>query len=946
MSNALVLIFFLSGIAGLTFEALWFRLAGLSLGNSVWSASLVLAAFMAGLTLGNGLVARFHHRIARPVRLYALLEIAIGIGGFGAVLVLPRLTTAFGPLFATMADTPWALNAARLGIAFAMLVLPTTAMGATLPVLTDALSRSNPNFGANLGRLYGWNTLGAMLGAICAEALLVRWFGVASTGLIALTLNLAAGLIALRLSKAHEPPSAAPRAAHRPRLSARAYRYLVVGLLSGAVMLALEVVWFRFLLLTYAGTALGFAVMLTVVLAGIGLGGLAAGRLARRDEHSHRWLPHVTALSGALVVLTYYGFDLFTKGQMTDVPALPVFVGYATFLMLPVSFLSGAAFTMIARAVKEDLGASMRAAGTAALWNTVGATAGSLCGGFVLLPSLGMERSLFALAAVYVATALLVPNMTAARGDWVARSRQAAIGGAAACLLLFPFGLMERSFFKIVERALPGQTLIATREGLTETIRYYRRDVLGAPHAYRLVTNGYSMSGTDVLAKRYMKLYVYLPIALRSETRDALLISFGVGSTAKALTDSAGLRHIDVVDISREILEMSSVVFADGENPLRDERVSVHVEDGRFFLGTTERKYDLITSEPPPPKVAGVVNLYSREYFHSIRAHLTPGGYATYWLPVHQLQPLDTLAVIKAFCDAFEDCSLWNGGGLEWMLMGSNGAKGRVSTETFSAQWRDERVRTELVALGFESPEQMGSLFMSDAAELAALTDGVAPVTDNYPQRISDRLVRDAGRVPLYDAMMDESQRLARFEASAFIDELWPRELKERSAPYFRYEGMIKNHFTNGVYRNADEPYLWAAIDEVLKSSSLETLALWLLGTDRDAQRIAAGTAHRAAPAAEIDHELALGRLASRDYAGALRHMEAYLAGGGELPVGRLSLLLYLLGKNGQLADARGLIDSVDAANTPAVRSFLEWFELEFGPFGIAQPETIPPTDP
>jgi spermidine synthase len=943
MPNALVLIFFLSGIAGLTFEALWFRLAGLSLGNSVWSASLVLAAFMAGLTLGNALVARFHHRIARPVRLYALLEVAIGIGGFAAVLALPRLTTAFVPLFATMADTPWLLNTARLGIAFAMLVLPTTAMGATLPVLTDALSRSNPNFAANLGRLYGWNTLGAMLGAICAEAVLVRWFGVASTGLIALSLNLAAALIALRLSNAHEPPSAASRAAQRPPLSARAYRYLAVGLLSGAVMLALEVVWFRFLLLTYAGTALGFAVMLTVVLAGIGLGGLAASRLARRDEHSHRWLPHVTALSSVLVVLTYYGFDLFTNRQTIDVPTLPVFLAYATFLMLPVSFLSGAAFTMIARAVKEDLGASMRAAGTAALWNTVGATAGSLCGGFLLLPYLGMERSLFMLAAVYMATALLVPKETAEHGNGVVRSRQAAVAAGAVCLLLFPFGLMERSFFKIAERGLRDHILIAKREGLTETIRYYRRDVFGTPYFYRLITNGFSMSGNNVIGKRYMKLYVYLPLALRSDTRDALLISFGVGSTAKALTDSAGLRHIDIVDISREILEMSSVIFTDDENPLRDDRVRVHVEDGRFFLNTTERKYDLITSEPPPPKLAGVVNLYSREYFHSIRAHLTPGGYATYWLPVHQLQPLDTLAVIKAFCDAFEDCSLWNGGGLEWMLMGSNGANGRVSAETFAAQWRDARVRTELVALGFESPEQMGSLFMSDAAELASLTDGVAPVTDNYPQRISDRLVRDVGRIPLYDAMMDESKRLMRFETSAFIDELWPRELKERSAPYFRYEGMIKNYFTKGVYRNADEPFLWAAIDDVLQNGNLETLALWLLGTDRDVQRNAAGAAHGDAPAAEIERELALGRLASRDYAGALRHMEAYLTGGGELSVDRLSLLLYLLGKNGQLADARALIDKVDTANTPQLRSFLEWFDHEFG---SAQPPTAPTADP
>ncbi len=516
MPNALVLIFFMSGISALTFEALWFRLAGLSLGNSVWSASLVLAAFMAGLTLGNGLIARLHYRITQPTRLYALLEIAIGIGGFGVVLVLPRMTEALAPLFTAMADTPWLLNATRLGIAFAVLVVPTTAMGATLPVLTEALSRSNPNFGANLGRLYGWNTLGAMLGVIGTETVLVRWFGIVSSGLVAMSLNLLAGLIALRLSQVDEPTAATRAAPPRPPLSARTYRYLVVGLLSGAVMLALEVVWFRFLLLSYTGTALTFALMLTVVLAGIGLGGLAAGRLASSDDRCYRWLPHVTALSGVLVVLTYYGFDLFTIQQSRESPTLPVFAAFAAFLMLPVSLLSGAAFTLVARAVKEDLGASMRTTGIAALWNTVGATVGSLGAGFVLLPWFGMERSLFILAAGYGATALLVPQVGGAGRQWVTRSAYAAVVLAAATLALFPFGLMQRSFFKIVERGLPDQTLIATREGLTETMRYYRREVFGAPHFYRLVTNGYSMSATTVIGKRYMKLYVYLPLALRS----------------------------------------------------------------------------------------------------------------------------------------------------------------------------------------------------------------------------------------------------------------------------------------------------------------------------------------------------------------------------------------------------------------------------------------------
>jgi hypothetical protein len=488
---------------------------------------------------------------------------------------------------------------------------------------------------------------------------------------------------------------------------------------------------------------------------------------------------------------------------------------------------------------------------------------------------------------------------------------------------------MERSYFRIIERGLPGEQLIATREGVMETMRYYRRDLFGAPLKYRLVTNGYSMSGTGLIAKRYMKLYVYLPIALRSEARDALLISFGVGSTAKALTDSAGLRRIDVVDISREILEMSSVIYADADNPLRDERVEVHVEDGRFFLGTTTRKYDLITSEPPPPKVASVVNLYSQEYFASIREHLNPGGYTSYWLPVHQLQPLDTLAIIKAFCAQFEDCSLWAGAGLEWMLLGSNGADAQVSAEAFSAQWRDERVRQELVALGFELPGQMGSLFMADARDLAALTADIPPVTDNYPLRISDRLVRIPGREPLYGFVMDERERLKRFERSAYIERIWPRELARASLPFFRYEGMIKEYFTNGLYPDARKPPRWEALDDVLTNTTLEALPLWLLGTDHDAQRIAKAAADRGTPSAAIELQLAAGKLARRDYAGALEHTQRSLTD-GQIGVGNLSVLLYALAKSGHMEDAKILIASIDTSRTPEIQTFLEWFEVKF----------------
>ncbi len=931
MRSTLALIFFLSGASALIFESLWFRLVGLSLGNSVWSASLVLAAFMGGLALGNGLVARLHRRVSHPVRLYAALEFAIGVGGIAVVLVLPQLPNVLGPALGSLVDMPAWLNAVRLTVAFGILVIPAVAMGATLPVLAQALSRQNPNFGANIGWLYGWNTLGAMLAAFSTELLLVPAFGILNSGLFALVFNLTAALIALRYSQTHETvPMPGPSRPDVPRvIGVSSRRYIAVAFLSGALMLALEVVWFRFLLLTLDGTSLIFAVMLAVVLAGIAVGGLAAAQLFQRDERAYRWLRHVSAASAAFVVLTYWGYDLFSVYRDLQDTKIVVFIGLATFLMFPVAFLSGVAFTMVNRAIKDDFESSARTTGIATFFNTIGAMFGSLVAGFILLPMFGMESSFFLIAAIYCLVAFVVPLYEQTSRLTMLWGR-GAVAVAVACLVLFPFGLMQKTHFGAQLAWLPGHTLIDAREGLVETVRYYRRDLFEQPKYYRLVTNGHSMSATSTASQRYMKLYVYLPLAIKADIQDALLISFGVGSTAKALTDSRGLHNIDIVDISEDILEMSKIVYPGDENPLQDERVRVHVEDGRFFLNSTSKRYDLITSEPPPPMIAGVVNLYSEEYFTLIRERLNPGGYASYWLPAVQLKPINTLAIIKAFCNAFEDCSLWSGAGLEWMLLGSNDASRHSDMQQFSAQWRDPQVGQELVALGLESPAQLGSLFMADSTRLKELTANVAPVADNFPSRISSLSVGDDRYIELYDMLMEEGGRLERFSNSEQISNLWPAELKKDSEVFFQYERLIKNYFTAGMYHHQTDPYFWEAIDDVLTETSLKTLPLWLLGSDRDSQRIVASLLELEGYRDEFALELARKYASERDYETALRYLSNHIATVDDVSDWTSRFHLYLLAKNGMAAQAKPVIANLKTIGRPGIEKFLDWIATKF----------------
>jgi spermidine synthase len=947
MRSKLALIFFLSGASALIFESLWFRLAGLSLGNSVWSASLVLAALMGGIALGNVLVARYHRYISQPVRLYAGLEFTIGIGGIVVVLLLPMFSSILGPALSGLTELPIVLNTVRLAVAFGILVVPAIAMGATLPVLVHAMSRHDANFGSGLGWLYGWNTLGAMSGVILAELALVPVFGILNSGMIALTLNLLAAVIALQMSLVEEQTSApsAVEVNENNKADSRTRRFLFVGFLSGALMLALEVVWFRFLLLTRDGTSLIFAAMLAIVLAGIAVGGLVAGHLFRRDDKAYLWLRHVMAGSASLVVLTYWGYDILSDSRNVQDISTFAFVCYASFLMFPVAFLSGVSFTMVNRAVKDRLGASARTAGIATFYNTIGAMLGSLVAGFVLLPTIGMEISFFLLSAGYLLLALVAPMEEQTPGSPLLWGR-GLLATALVSLVVFPFGLLQQSYFGPTVDHLPGHSLVATREGLTETLRYYQRDVFGQPKYYRLVTNGHSMSATSIAAKRYMKLYVYLPLALNPEMKDALLISYGVASTAKALTDSQGLENIDIVDISSDILEMSSIIYPSDDNPLRDDRVQVHVEDGRFFLNTTAKRYDLITSEPPPPKLSGVVNLYSQEYFDLIRKHLNPGGYASYWLPAQQLKPTDTLAIVKAFCNAFDDCSLWSGGGLEWMLMGSNGAHGRVDISQFSAQWQDPSVANELVALGFETPAQMGSLFMADSELLEQVTADVAPVADNYPSRISSDYINTRDRIELYDRLMDEGERRIRFRYSKLIDNLWPESLQNESEAYFEYEALIKHHFTGYTYRDQSDTYVWESIDNLLADTTLVTLPLWLLGSDHATQDIVMDLIESGGYKTEYALVLARKYTSERNYEAALMYMNDHVTSADEVNLWASNFYLYLLARNGKAGQAASIVANLRNLGDPGVDRYLDWYTQKFGQSTAANGNTATPETP
>jgi predicted membrane-bound spermidine synthase len=824
---SLYAIFFASGAAALVLENLWFRQAARLLGNTTWATSIVLAAFMAGLALGGALAGRAVHRIARPIRTYAKLELAIAASAGAVILALPHATAALAPVFRALAGSATALDACRLVVAFALMVVPAAAMGATLPVLVHALTRSDPAFHRVLGRLYGWNTLGAVAGSLAVELALVPRLGLAGTAGVAIGLDAAAAVGALALSRAAEATSAAEPPSAAAPLSPRARRLLLAGLLSGAIVLALEVVWSRFLALYVLTTPIALGIMLAVVLAGIAAGGLAAS-LHEGDADAPA---RIALIAGILVVA---GYRLFPGHAAPGSDRWQDALAGAIELPLPVAFASGLLFARLADATRAELGDAGRATGLYTAANTFGAMLGALVGGFALLPAIGIDGALFVLAAGYVVVALCAAPARGTPRSLIRRGALAATAlGLATALAVFPFGrLAERDVPAVVgPLATTGSSLVDFRETASATLALLEVRFAGQVYAHQLVTDGFAMSSSLTGAQRYMKEFVYWPVSVRPDVRRALLICYGVGQTAKALTDTAALDRIDIVDTSRAILGFAAEIFAAGASPLDDPRVAVHVEDGRFFLQTSDDRYDIITGEPPPPQLAGVADLYTREYFALVRDHLSAGGVTTYWLPVHDLSVDDARAIMAAFCAVFPDCSLWDGNGLDWMLVGTNDFAGGASETQLAAPWRDGKVAPELAGLGFEAPEQLAATFIADADTLAEWIAGAPPLDDDHPARLGHRFQAIATDDTVQFARwMDPAMARVRFAASPLVARLFPAAFRARAQPYFAIQRVLDippmAEFGYGVSPGER----LAAVRFVQSQTALRAPVAWLLG--------------------------------------------------------------------------------------------------------------------
>jgi spermidine synthase len=727
----------LSGAASLSYELLWIRALGLHFGTTTPAITTVVATFMAGLGLGNLWFGKRADRSARPFLLYQRLELCIAVTGLGASLLLLRAGPLLDGLARLCAATGPLATGAMAAVCALWMLVPTTAMGGTLPVLTRALSqRALP--GHALGLLYASNTCGAIVGALLPDFVLIPRHGLTFTACVAAAANLSVALAVQIFVRTEAQPLAADEPHESlSRLSQGQLAALVISACSGFAALGLEVLWSRTLQHWAAALVTSFAVLLAVYLAALSAGALLAQRLADRSRQPVRWaclLLGLTALCTLAPIAASPTWrdlerswwprpaELRRLGLLREAVDALLHAGY----LESIACLSmGATFPFLA-AAWLSAGKPGTRTGQLFVINTFGGVLGALVVGFVWLPALGEQYSYCALslllASVAALCALFAPR--ASRERWTTGLTVACLGGVLALTLWLPAQQLFRAHFR------NGGQLIAVQEGATTTAAAAARYVYGEPYYAELLTPGISMSSTRADARRYMAMMAHAALLSAHGAQRALLICYGVGNTASALLSHPELKRLDVVDISAEVLALAPhFAAARGDDPLHDPRTHVSIDDGRHHLITQDVRYDVITAEPPPPNYAGVVNLYSREFYRLAKRRLAAGGVITQWLPVFQLADSDVRAMIAAFVAELPHTALLYGYEEQWILIGSLTPLALHGDALRSdAAWAGN-----LRASGIGSIEDLlGSVLQTDA-ELRREVAGVAPLSDERP---------------------------------------------------------------------------------------------------------------------------------------------------------------------------------------------------------------------
>ncbi len=710
-----LLAFFASGASSLMLEVVWSKELSHLLGSSFEAITTVVAAYLFGLALGAGLSGRSERLARRPVLAYGLLEIGIGLFGWISIPLIRSLDGALGLAYSGLGGDSAGYAVVRFLVAFALLLIPTTLMGATLPVLV-AWGTKRADLARVLGTLYAINTSGAVAGTLIAGFILLPTVGLTNTALIGGSLSIAVGLAMWRASiglkesatapaHAADPESAPASAKKRPAAAqpvlavagdaSHARLMLAFFAISGMVSLACQIAWSRLAATLLGSSVYSFTLVLATFLVGIAAGSaILVPVLARRPATWRmfavlQWIAAAGILYASLRIadapwslLDAIASSQGRVGAMWLRESL-ILAG----VMFPACVCFGALFPLATRLSAFPGDTPAHTAGRAYGWNTLGTVTGSLATGFLLVQLIGTRATLLSAAGlavlIGVAAWFLAPR-PAARASTIPEGapigRLAAPAAALASFVMaitfmpsWDRGLLAMGVFRPLMTSTAGgsidpaqaranlrermsqEEMIWSKEGRLATVTVHRARADHSTIALRVNGKTDASTGADMLTQL---LAGQLPMFWAPDSARTLVVGYGSGVTVwGALAHEP--KSLDVVEIEPAVLEADRFFQSVNGKPLQNPRTTAHIEDARAFVGNVKKQYDVIISEPSNPWIAGVNDLFTVDYFEAVKKRLAPDGVFCQWTQYYEMSKSTLASILRSLHSVFPNAEVF-----------------------------------------------------------------------------------------------------------------------------------------------------------------------------------------------------------------------------------------------------------------------------------------------
>ena len=752
------LIFICSGASGLIYEVIWMRQLTLIFGSTVFATSTVLTAFMAGLALGSYYFGRkIDESTQSPLRIYALLE--AGIGAF--CLVWPLILAALGAIYVLIhrhiTSEFYTLSLIRFVLTFGVLLIPSTLMGGTLPVLTRFFVKRLEQLGTNIGILYALNTFGAVIGTVAAGFFLIEALGVRWTLGVGIAINFAVAAIALALTQkvsgteADEPPEETQQSESED-VSYLPERQLVLWAIgiSGFCALAYEVLWTRIMVFFLGSTTYAFATMLAAFLFGIALGSMVFSRWVDRIKQPIAVFGIVQLGIGLFALILMPAFEeLYGMSQafQSTFGSSRFWAFFSCFLVMCLpTFLMGASFPLVTKIYTGNARQLGRSIGNIYAVNTVGSILGAFCAGFILIPLLGIRPSIVLTVVLNTGIGCFLIRRgevtSPARTDGETpplRTGKSLLQGVGIGMPVLNIGLAvvllltvnQPLFLKstIFKTQRPGDTLIDYNEEVDATVTTLKDD----EGVYRLYVDTNQAADASRWDSPSHRVIAHLPLLLHPRPKQALVVGFGMGLTSHSITQH-GVR-VDAIELSSGVIAAAQKHFThiNGnvfENPLFNYRLN----DGRNHILMTKAKYDMISTGIIHPLVsAGSSNIYTADFYRLCRRILSEDGIMCQWVPLHRLPESHYKMIVRTFIEVFPHTTLWYKYTPDFVILIGTPEPLRIDYKNFMARAQIASIHEGLAADDLDGPSLLDSFMMGP--ETVREYAGVGPIhTDNRPR--------------------------------------------------------------------------------------------------------------------------------------------------------------------------------------------------------------------